>query len=149
MTAAPQRKHNNRLVDHLPRQQRRSLLAAEARARVSGDWGPWEVRDLPNGVPVCSRRIWAAGVRRAYKNKVFSVLWRPLPNGVHLSVSSLSGDRPSWHEMQRIKNELLGADATAVEIYPPLEQVVDDADAFHLWSVELPPSYTIFEGAFA
>ena len=51
----------------------------------------------------------------------------------HLAVSSLSGIRPTWPEMQRIKNELVGSDATAIEVYPPERDVIDQADMFHLW----------------
>ena len=51
----------------------------------------------------------------------------------HLGVSSLSGIRPTFHEMQRIKNDLAGQDATAIEVYPPQHQMVDEADMFHLW----------------
>ena len=51
----------------------------------------------------------------------------------HLAVSSLSGQRPTWPEMQRIKDELAGPEATAIEVYPPRDQVVDEADMFHIW----------------
>jgi hypothetical protein len=65
---------------------------------------------------------------------VFSVLDRTLENSVrHLAVSSLSGIRPAWHEMQRIKDELAGCDKTAVEVYPPAAEIIDQADMFHIW----------------
>lgn len=35
--------------------------------------------------------------------------------------------------MQRIKNELAGEDATAIEVYPPQADVIDQADMFHIW----------------
>lgn len=77
-------------------------------------------------------------------NDVFSVLLRPLPNGhVHLMISSLSEIRPDWWEAQRIKNEICGHEATAVEVYPPQSEVVDDANAYHLWTVDRLP-FTIF-----
>jgi len=48
----------------------------------------------------------------------------------------------SWYDLQRIKNELVGSDRTAVEIYPADAQLVDDANLYHLWvlpkGVELP-----------
>jgi hypothetical protein len=53
----------------------------------------------------------------------------------HLAVSSLSGVRPTFHEMQRIKNELLGPEIIAVEIYPMQDDLVDAADMFHLWVI--------------
>jgi hypothetical protein len=113
---------------------RRSLLAAEERRRQTGNWGTWERIDMPDGAPLGG---WGREVRAVAKNQVFAVLLRPLPCGnVHAAVSSLSGKRPTWHEMQRIKSEIFGKEATAVEIYPPDSQIVDEADMFHIWSVD-------------
>lgn len=112
------------------RNERRMLLASEARARKSGAWGEWEKLTFPRG---SAGRSWAAGFTTAYRNRVFSVLVRDAGSAVHMAVSSLSGERPSWHEMQRIKDELAGEDSTAVEVYPPKSEIVDDADMFHIW----------------
>lgn len=38
-----------------------------------------------------------------------------------------------WREMQRIKNELLGEDREACEIYPSEQRLVDTANQYHLW----------------
>jgi hypothetical protein len=111
---------------------RKELVSRERVRRVLKDWGDWEKLDLPDGVPKGDG--WSKQVRHVCRNAVFSVLLRPVGGGVHLAVSSLSGLRPSWHEMQRIKNELLGESVTAVEIYPPQTDVVDGADMFHLWA---------------
>lgn len=113
------------------RNQRRQILKAEERARATGLWGAWEAIEMPNGI---APRGWLKEIARAHRNKVFSVLERPLANGViHLAVSSLSEIRPSWWEMQRIKCELAGETTTAVEVYPPSDEVVDEANMFHIW----------------
>lgn len=39
----------------------------------------------------------------------------------------------SWYDLQRIKNELVGSDRTAVEVYPSESQLVDDENLYHLW----------------
>lgn len=114
----------------MSRNERRVLLTAEARARRSGIWGEWEKLTVPRGSAGMS---WAAEFTTVYRNKVFSVLVRDAGHAVHMAVSSLSGERPSWHEMQRIKDELAGNDATAVEVYPPKSEIVDGADMFHIW----------------
>lgn len=80
------------------------------------------------------RRPTAAFITTAHRNKVFSVLDRQAEVGVrHLAASSPSGQRPTWPEMQRIKDELAGPEATAFEVYPPRDQVIDEADMFHIW----------------
>ena len=118
------------------RQERRFLLKREERARKSGEWGPWETLTFPRG---SAGGGFAADFTTVHRNTVFSVLDRTLPNGVrHLAVSSLSQERPTWWEMQRIKNELAGTTLTAIEVYPPQTQVVDGANMFHIWVLNEP-----------
>jgi len=122
----------NPVMHDLPRSQRRILLRQERKLRNSGAWGTWETVAVPRGAGHPDG--WLREVCFAKKNAVFSVLVRNLPSGViHMAVSSLSGKRPTWHEMQRIKNELAGPERTAVEVYPPADEVVDGADMFHIW----------------
>ena len=55
---------------------------------------------------------------------------------VHLSIKS--HDRKpvlDWRDKLRIKNELCGEDAEAVELYPAMNRVVDMANQFHLWVI--------------
>ncbi|RXF72077.1 DUF7694 domain-containing protein [Hansschlegelia zhihuaiae] len=120
----------------LPRQKRRQLLDAEARVRRSGDWGPWVSTEIPYGA---AGHGFAAEFRKAHRNGAFAVLERQLTSGVrHFGISSLSGVRPSWWEAQRIKDELAGEAATAIEIYPPRDEIIDGADMFHLWVLTAP-----------
>lgn len=39
----------------------------------------------------------------------------------------------SWRDLQRVKNELIGRDHEAVEIYPAEDRLVDQANQYHLW----------------
>ena len=41
----------------------------------------------------------------------------------------------SWDELQRLKDEHLGPDVLAVEIYPPARRVVNELNMRHLWEV--------------
>ena len=123
----------NPILAEVPRDTRRRLLRVEAIARRSGIWGNWTVikRPYPHAIG------WL-GQCDAVKNDVFCVLTRRIPGALHLAIASLSGNRPSWPEAQRIKNELAGDDVMAVEIYPRECDVVDGADMYHLWALEKP-----------
>ena len=129
----------NDVLLNVDRNQRRSLLKAEESNRAAGTWGTWEILTFPKGTVGIG---WTYGFDIAHKNKVFSVLDRTLENGVrHLAVSSLSGIRPTWREMQRIKDDIAGCDKTAVEVYPPATEIVDQADMFHIWVLPAPLSF--------
>lgn len=55
---------------------------------------------------------------------------------VHISVKRLDQRTiHDWRDMQRIKNELLGPNCEAVELYPAVERVVDTANQYHMWGV--------------
>jgi hypothetical protein len=123
------------------RNERRRLLADAERARRSGQWGEWERIDIPRGT---IGRGWARDFAAAYRNRVFSVLVRDVGDGVqHMAVTSLSQERPSWYEMQRIKDEIAGEDRTAVEVYPPKSEIVDGADMFHIWVLRDPLPFSL------
>lgn len=138
-------RHDRGPIDLVPRHHRRELLAREAKRRKTGIWPAWvRHRLLPGQV---GNTGWLPEIYAAHVNEVFTVLERDAGHGIkHLMISCLSGVRPTWLEAQRIKNEIAGADATAVEVYPPQSEVVDHADAYHLWVLPQPFPVTIFEG---
>jgi len=39
-----------------------------------------------------------------------------------------------WNHKQAIKNHILGDDAYAIEIFPPIEKLTDQANMYWLWS---------------
>jgi hypothetical protein len=43
----------------------------------------------------------------------------------------------SWAHKQRIKNELVGEEATAVKVFPPESRLFDEANIYHLWILPL------------
>lgn len=132
----------NPVLAGISRSERRQLIAKETRARRSGAWSAWETLTFPPGT--VGPRGWVAEFTTAHRNNVFAVLDRTLKNGVrHLAISSLSEDRPTWHEAQRIKDEIAGENATAVEVYPPRAEIVDDANMYHLWIVPDPLPFSL------
>lgn len=127
------------------RNERRMILRAEEQARKTGNWPAWETVEIKPGM--IAGKGWTQQVTKAHRNWVFSVLERPHPSGaIHYAVTSLSQERPSWWEMQRIKNELAGESATAVEVYPPQSEVVDEADMYHFWVLPDGLPFSLREG---
>src|ERR1019366_9192244 len=55
---------------------------------------------------------------------------------IHLQVES-NDHRPihNWRDFQRIKTEILGEEEEALELYPAESCLVDDRNAYHLWSI--------------
>ncbi len=92
-----------------------------------------------------------ADVQRQIDTSLFSELWKNSryqvaidrasvvgenwPPMIHLSIKSLDR-RPihDWRDLQRIKNELLGPEYEAVELYPRASRVVDLANQYHLYA---------------
>ena len=81
------------------------------------------------------------GVQRVYSDDVFLVevhnVKTDMPVECRLVVKRL--DRHpirSWRELQDIKNEIAGRDRTAIEVYPPEDEVTDTGNLYHLWVFE-------------
>ncbi|MEM8976289.1 MAG: hypothetical protein AAGD43_29845 [Pseudomonadota bacterium] len=131
-------KKTNPLMQALPK-YRKQIVQRERKLRRTGNWGEWERLENPHRFEAG----WLGKVDHIKRNKVFSVLISDVGSAIHLAVSSLTGDRPSWHEMQRIKNELAGERATAVEVYPPQAEVIDEAEMFHIWVLYGPLPFSL------
>lgn len=58
-------------------------------------------------------------------------------DGIHLKVRRRDGkDGISWDELQAVKNEAVGEDATCVELYPAQDRVVNEVNMRHLWVID-------------
>jgi hypothetical protein len=121
--------------------------AAPPKPKISerpADWGPWEWRNhladprshLVKSVnPDYAGRM---GLKRACLNMVYSVQFfeRASDWGVidHLLIRRHDqGTVIPWAHLQRIKDELMGPERVAVEVFPAQSQLVDDANCFHVW----------------
>jgi hypothetical protein len=91
------------------------------------------------------------GFDKMYVNSRYTVLVRSIGTGqygkgVHLSIRR--NDREAihdWRDLQRIKNELVGPETEAVEIYPAESRMVDTSNQYHLWcftNFQFPFGYT-------
>jgi hypothetical protein len=41
----------------------------------------------------------------------------------------------NWSDLQRIKNEVIGPEVEAIELYPAESRLVDTGNTYHLWAV--------------
>lgn len=58
---------------------------------------------------------------------------------IHLSIKRLDRDTiHDWRDLQRIKNELIGAEHEAVELYSAESRLVDTTNQYHLWVLSDP-----------
>ncbi len=72
--------------------------------------------------------------QEAWANGIYTCVVDRSGNYVHLSIRRV--DRSpirDWRHMQQIKNEILGPEAEAVELYPAESRLVDTANQYHLW----------------
>lgn len=88
------------------------------------------IRKLPNTEP---HAIWINGlyevwIRYQKCSDEYTIAW--------LSIKSRDKTaRHDWRHFQRIKNDLLGTEIEAVELYPAESRCVDGANQYHLWAL--------------
>lgn len=72
-----------------------------------------------------------------FRNNQYTVTVKDLEGGAHY-LTIKRNDRHwkhDWRHLQRIKNELLGPEVEAVELYPAESRLVDEANQYHLWAL--------------
>lgn len=106
-------------------------------------WTPFEhaTAETPKGDAVAAAVRKAIGQPHAiWINSRYQVIQYPPqvhpPFGRVIWLSLRAIDRSArhdWREMQRLKNEIIGPQYDAVEIYPDEAKLVDNANQYHLW----------------
>jgi hypothetical protein len=96
-------------------------------------WTPFEEAAVNTSVPEHARP------HHVFVNSIYQVsVWYERSDVfgdiAHLSIKTHDKQaRHDWRELQRIKNELCGEEAEAVELYPAESRVVDTANQYHLF----------------
>jgi len=98
----------------------------------------WEVRVATDEVTEKYDRDRRNFRRESYLNNRYSVQISDVATDwglvIHLWIRRHDGEMVrSWSDMQRIKNELVGPERVAVEVFPPIDELVDQANLAHLW----------------
>ena len=78
-------------------------------------------------------------------NNIYQVVLRDVksdnnfPEMIHMSIKRL--DREvirDWRHLQRIKNELVGHENEAVELFPAESRRIDTSNKYHMWCLKDP-----------
>jgi hypothetical protein len=131
-----------------PTEEKMRAMIAEA-LRIKGDADPARVREA----------IMESIAGRWWKNDLYTVIekeWTPMViNGKQVPIVWLSirrNDRSparDWRHFQRIKNEIIGPECEAIELYPAESRLTDSANQYHLWALRDPEErfpFGFFEG---
>ncbi|MDK8188990.1 hypothetical protein QP794_02675 [Paenibacillus sp. UMB7766-LJ446] len=99
--------------------------------------GKWIGRPSPKSMKMGNG--WFKELDRVYSSEdgQYAVMTRPVATEwgqlIHACIRNVEGTDIPWAEKQRIKDELLGRDRTAIEVFPAATELVDEANMYHLW----------------
>lgn len=98
---------------------------------ASSGWGPWENRSHLRDDPRAPD-----GLQRAWLNRTYSVQL-VARNGLEvLMIRRHDGQAHfPWTDLQKIKDQLVGEQREAVQVFPRKDEIVDSANMAHLWLV--------------
>lgn len=112
--------------------------------RTANEWHPFELVPVATTHPErwADMRANTGDLRQCWRNNVYSVQVYARTDSLHpgqlralqLAVRRHDGDEVrGWSDLQRIKDEIAGPDRVAIEIYPPADSVVDNANMRHIF----------------
>jgi hypothetical protein len=80
---------------------------------------------------------WFGELDSAYSDGEYAVMTRKVETEwgevIHACIRNVDNTDIPWAEKQRIKNELLGEEHIAIEVFPKISELVDQANMYHLW----------------
>lgn len=117
--------------------------------KLDPPWTPFQTMTTLTSADGTKRILPTAGFDAAFRNSRYLVLLRkvmfpePFGPGIHLSIKRHDKNTiHDWRDFQRIKNEILGPEMEAIELYPANSRLVDAANQYHLWCFpELPMNF--------
>jgi hypothetical protein len=120
-------------LDHQSLAACRADLMAKPREFFRGVFGgriPTEQEKL-NLIEQSLRRMAASAT---YRNDLYVVQVESVPPFVHLNIHRHDwAPCNDWRHFQQIKNELVGTENEAVELFPAESRLVDTSNTYHLW----------------
>jgi hypothetical protein len=69
-----------------------------------------------------------------YQNDTYRVSVKNVPPFIHLDIRRRDGKTcTEWYDFQQIKNELIGPEHEALQLFPAESRLVDTGNEYHLW----------------
>ena len=101
-------------------------------------WTPFEKAQVTLAKELGTDECWINSRYMVYVYRGKQVPQELVEDMIWLSIKRLDKEPiHDWRDLQRIKNELVGEENEAVELYPKESRMVDQANQFHLWVVKL------------
>ena len=92
------------------------------------------IPDIFERIVLVERLVHAAAAPQVFVNDIYRVQVRREPPIVQLSICRIDGEPcKDWRHFQQIKNELVGSEFEAVELFPAESRLVDMDNEYHLW----------------
>jgi hypothetical protein len=134
----------NRLVEHQPDVRQNQIYRETLLAQPAEFFRPYcggQVPDLMQKIHLVECMIQTSAAPKVFVNDIYRVQVRQEPPFVHLNICRLDGQPyKNWKDFQTIKNELVGPEYEAVELFPAESRLVDMDNEYHLW-VNTQPGY--------
>lgn len=130
-------------IYHRPgnRQDHKKIASIERRERASGKWSPLVKHNMLVGHRDGDPDGWGQDVHTIWKNDWLCIQIRTCRTSMglvqHAAISTWCGAELTWREKQGIKNNVFGKIATAIEVFPATDRLVDAANMWHLWVLPL------------
>jgi hypothetical protein len=115
------------------RRAKEALFAKQVKQVLkTNDWGDWENKSLD-----CPK-FKKENLKGFFANSIYSVQVYEIHNIKLLGIRrhDQSSNIP-WSHKQRIKNEILGENVAAIEVFPSESELVDQANMFWIWQTDV------------
>lgn len=114
------------------RELERGLTGVYMKRAREGQAVPWTAFEVGE---IVGMDLGDVAFHECWVNSRYQVLVRfTSPLTAHFSIKAHDKEPiHDWRDLQRIKNELAGPEAEAIELYPAESRLIDEANQFHLW----------------
>ena len=99
-------------------------------AATRNEWHPW----VSHADKLSLMEIFGHAVAAYVNNRYSCQVYRRRGGYYHLVIRRHDGGTVvAWHDLQRIKDEMGYSEQMAVQVFPAHDEIVDDANLYHLF----------------